>query len=84
MSVYVQNFFSGGRRNGAGLELSVEKEQWSLNVSQDGKCGHICGFPVSLFSICLGIITEWASFGPLSQNMLAFCLVSQNRLCSVK
>ena len=46
------------------------------HVSQDGKCDHISGFPVSLFLICLGITTEWTSFGPLSQSMLAFCLVS--------
>ena len=47
------------------------------HVSQDEKCGYICGHPKSFFFlISLGIITEWATFGPLSQSILVFSLVS--------
>lgn len=36
---------------------------------------HLWSAKVFFFKISLGIITEWASFGPLAQSMLASSLV---------
>lgn len=73
MSMYVKNFHSGGRRNGgrAGAVMG-EKEQWSLTLA---RMESVVTFVVAQ-GLCSGIITEWASFCLLSQNMLEFSLVS--------